>query len=243
MTEEVFNLTERSNTVSKKELKKKLKAADVSVKTIVYLDENASYTIQQEKENMYGAIMKVEGDTFPIKDIESNFDLQVVESALMKHAQNIGAVPMAVQSLADGKKTALQGVEITTNDFLVLSDKTIAEKSRQYFSLVEELDTLEKEKKTEIDNLKNHYSGMLNVTQKVMDGLKPLIMTGQELTECQASWERDTSAEKMILVRIDNLKPLQMREMSAEELNPQVFDATPPAEEPKEETESTPKEE
>lgn len=161
-----------------------------------------------------------------IDEIPFSEDHRIVAENLLKFARGNKYIPVAVKALTDGDETILQGEPMDQYDYIKLNDADHRLKTEGYFELLDEIDDLEMELAAKLKEVKNEYGDQIKEKQEVVDEIRPVLKDGCERKKCAASWERDADAEMMILVRRDNLKPLQIRPMKPEEMGkPDMFDA------------------
>lgn len=102
-------------------------------------------------------------------------------------------------------------------DFIKMSAEDFRESVNNYFTLIEEIDGLERERKNEIERIKEEYRDKISAKKNDMKDIEPCVKSGFKKEMVGASWERDVYTEMMILIRRDTLKPLLIREMTPDE--------------------------
>jgi len=157
---------------------------------------------------------------------ESHFTTEPInaEKNMLNYANENGLIPVVVCCINTDSILTFQGNVLNAKDCIELDADQLKEKVVQYFDLKKEVESLDDEEKIEVKKLKEQYSDHIASLTVLMQEIEPVVSTGFESVECSASWERDAAAEKMILVRRDNLKTLQIRPMEGDELHPDMFD-------------------
>lgn len=218
--------------------------------SIKYINDAGTVAGVQEVDEVYTGGKSGYRAFFIPKDSKDNFieidevpfseERTIVEANLLKFAQEKKYVPVAVKALSDGKDTLLQGEISDAYDFTVLSDEDFNAKAKEYLDLEVQVANAEADQAKEIKRIKEEYGGEIKMGNELLDDLRPVLNSGCEREKVEASWERDAEAEMMILVRRDNLKPLQIREMTAEEKEKtNLFDNPEEEAKPDEQTEDS----
>lgn len=94
-------------------------------------------------------------------------------------------------------------------------------KATEFAQLDEQLDALEGEKKAVVEDFKNRIGG---VNAKRAE-LRAIVMRREEVRDVQCTWHADWASKSMLLRRDDTKEVVQVRTMTADEVQ-QHFDYT-----------------
>jgi len=149
------------------------------------------------------------------------------DEKIMKLAKEKRWIPVAIQDAVNSKeKIGLQGEAYDTKTFIVLDQDEVLNAYRQYVSADIEITTLEDDLKVEVDGLKAECKAEVAKQQKIKDEYSEAVSNGTKVVHVMASWERSPDDELMFKVDNDTLAVLDVRDMTAEEKNPVLFDST-----------------
>lgn len=185
------------------------------------------YTAYQcEEDGVTGyrqGIEEVEGYTEIDKSVFTTEPLNA-EKYMLNYANDNNLIPASIKRIVDDPKLTFQGEIVEAKDYKKLSADDLQERIQEYIALKDEAEEMADSLTAELKRVKEEYARDIGHNEKKMQELEPIFRSGCEAETCEASWERDAAAEKMILVRRDNLRILQIREMTADEKHPDIFD-------------------
>lgn len=188
-----------------------------------YSKDGDVYTVESSGSNSNGTHYAICKNDDPIIDVVPMTNKLDVENKLAEMAKEEDLVPEIVWLIKTGNRI-LQGKQIQTNDFIKVDDTCIAESFKQYLAAKNKIGSLESEKKKEIENVKEEYADKIAAEEETLASIESIVRCGTIKEECFASWERDLSNGVMVLIRHDNLKPLQFRKMTEQELQVTIDD-------------------
>lgn len=162
---------------------------------------------------------KLETELAPLADTHED-----AEGHMLAFSHSIGAVPLSMKELKEDKDRIFQGEVIEAPNFVKMDRDECLYKTNEYFAARDDIRFLERERDTKIKDLKEDYAKEIKKLKGVMEDLEPINRNGCKKEMVNASWERDPDTEKMFLIKIDDLKLLKFKDMTPEELNPDMFD-------------------
>lgn len=147
---------------------------------------------------------------YPDKNADEETKSSLEEKFMLDYARENGLTPV-------GLPVMLQGELIERSDYIKLTNEDLLKKVNEYFSLIEDINSLVSEREQEIKDTKDKYKEYITDKKEQLDIVTPIAKTGlvEERVEC--SWERLPETKKMALVKRDDLKPLAVRDMTGEE--------------------------
>lgn len=161
-------------------------------------------------------IVDPEGNSRMLAGVPSSTDKEALEVELRNYASKNELKLWIVAEIEAGNRV-LQGVPVIENDFIKLSSEELITEMKDYFDCEKQIDATKAETKRAIDEIKANADLVIDEIEDRMDYHKQCALTGIRKTEVECSWERDIETGTMYLIRRDNLKVLQMRQMTEEE--------------------------
>lgn len=134
-------------------------------------------------------------------------------------------IPLAIQdAVLDTTKAGLQGESFKTKAYRRLDAEEAMLACKRYIEADLEITRLEEDLVEEVKTLKAECRVEVEKLKKEKADLENEVTLGMEEIEVDASWER--SPQENVMYKVDRLTLafLDVREMTAEEKNPELFD-------------------
>lgn len=188
--------------------------------SLTFTSEKHSYRCVEKEDKHVVMKSPLFDDGVPslIEEIEPQPNMISCNSQLVKYAQQ-NNLKSSVWDEIESKdnERVFQGTRMTKSDYISEDPDIVNEKAKELCACLDNIKEIEEDSKAEIARIKNKAKVDIEAIEETIESLKEIVESGCQSVECVASWERDMVSEHMLLIRHDNGKVLDYREMNPDE--------------------------